>query len=145
MENGKSRFISLWVLALAFALPLAFASSARADDHIHPCTNMTVKGTYGFYRSGTGPNGAVTAVGFITFDGHGHLSFTQDAVRDGEPSFDETGTGTYQVDPDCRAHGYNEDGIEISRTIVVDDGATYYFISLTGNNVYGVATRIRGR
>ena len=144
MENRKARFARLSALALAVVLPFAFAPSARADgDHIHPCTNNTIKGTYGFYRTGPGPNGPVTAVGHITYDGHGNLTLIQDVVRDGEPSLDETGSGTYQVDPDCRAHGYNEDGVEISRSIVTQDGDTYYFISLTGSNVYGVATRIR--
>lgn len=144
MKSRKTR-LPLAVLALALGLPFAFAASAVADDnHVHPCTNMTVKGTYGFYRTGPGPNGPVTAVGWITYDGHGHLTLTQDVVRDGEPSLDETADGTYQVDADCRAHGYNEDGDEISRSIVTQDGDIYYFISLTGSNVYGVATRIRG-
>ena len=143
MENRKTQF-PLAVLALALGFPLAFAASAVADD-VHPCTNMTVKGTYGFYRTGPGPNGQVSAVGLITYDGHGHLTLVQDVVRGGELSLDETGSGTYQVDADCRAHGYNEDGDEISRAIVVDDGNSLYFISVTGNNVYGVSTRIRGR
>ena len=145
MEKRNTR-PRLAVLVLALGFPFAFASSAAADDdHVHPCTNMTVKGTYGFYRTGPGPAGQVSAIGWVTYDGHGHLNLVQDVVRGGEVSLDETATGTYQVDADCRAHGYNEDGDEISRAIIVDDGNSLYFISVTGNNVYGVSTRIRGR
>ena len=131
---------------VAAGLLLLASSMARADDNgPRPCTNATLKGTYGFYRTGPGFSGPVTAVGHVTFDGRGNLTLIQDAVRNGEPSFDEEGSGTYQVDADCRAHGYDQDGDEISRSIIVDGGNTYYFISVTGNNVYGVATKISGR
>lgn len=146
MESKKARFTGLSTVALAVGLVFAFAASALGDDHPpRPCTNGTIKGTYGFYRTGPGPNGPVTAVGWITYDGHGGLSLEQDVVRDGEPSLEETATGTYDVGADCRARGYNEDGDQISSAIVVDDGNTIYFISLTGSNVYGVSTRLRGR
>ena len=144
MESRKARFTRLATVALTVGLVFASAASALGDDHPpRPCTNGTIKGTYGFYRTGPGPNGPVTAVGWITYDGHGGLSLEQDVVRDGEPSLEETATGTYDVGADCRARGYNEDGDQISSAIVVDDGNTIYFISLTGSNVYGVSTRIR--
>jgi hypothetical protein len=145
MKHALDRVSALSTIVATGLLVLASATAHADDRGPRPCSNATVKGTYGFYRTGPGLNGPVTAVGHVTFDGHGNLTLVQDVVRNGEPSFDETGSGTYRVDPDCRAHGYDEDGNEISRSIIVDDGNTYYFISVTGNNVYGVATKIGDR
>jgi hypothetical protein len=146
MKSALHRVSTItWIVAAGVLLLVSPTARADGDHANKPCTNGTVKGTYGFYRTGPGPNGPVSAVGIIHFDGHGNVSLIQDVVRDGEPSPDETGTGTYQVDANCRARGYDEDGNEISRTVIVDDGDGFYFISMTGTNVYGVGRRLQGR
>jgi hypothetical protein len=48
-----------------------------------------LKGTFGFYRFGTGPNLNIAAIGFIQFDGKG-----------GTKSFQQTSkSGTFQATP----------------------------------------------
>src|ERR1700731_3360940 len=57
-------------------------------NHRNSCSNASLKGTFGFYRTGTiragTPHaGALAAVGIITFDVIGTLTGHQDISRNG--------------------------------------------------------------
>ncbi len=53
---------------------------------------------------------------------------------------------TYTIAPDCTGQGLPEQGVELVRFVIVDDGKGFYALSLLeGNTIYLVATRIHGR
>ena len=75
-----------------------------------PCTNNTIRGTYGIHMQGTGPvppplgGGTQSLVGVVTrtYDGMGN--FTQiDNIHGSVTGWvpNRPGSGTYQVNPDC--------------------------------------------
>jgi hypothetical protein len=103
-----------------------------------PCTNATIRGTYGIHMQGTGPvpppvGGTQTLVGVVkrTYDGMGN--FTQiDNVHGSVTGWvpDRPGSGSYQVNPDCTAATQFQPGpgaplIE-ERIVIVDGGSELY-------------------
>ena len=75
-----------------------------------PCTDATIRGTYGIHMQGTGPvppplgGGIQSLVGVVTrtYDGMGN--FTQiDNIHGSVTGWvpNRPGSGTYQVNPDC--------------------------------------------
>ena len=122
---------------------------AQENDEQKGCSNATLNGTYGFYRTGPGSVGPVAAVGLVTFDGIGaHSPARQTIRRNGvtvrdlfaDPPLD----GPYEVDPDCAGRLLNFDGSVAGHFVVVDGGKEIFNISLTpGNNVIGVFRKIK--
>jgi len=121
-------------------------STARADDaHPKPCSNRSLQGTFGFYRTGHMyfGTGGLAAVGWLSFDGKGNASVLQSVSRNGEYSFDEEGPFLYAVEANCTGKLLDTDGNEFSRIVVTQDGSALYMMSETdGNSVYGVGTKI---
>jgi hypothetical protein len=124
---------------------------AQENDEQKGCSNVTLNGTYGFYRTGTTSVGPLAAVGLVTFDGTGAHSPARQtirrngvAVRDlfADPALD----GPYEVDPDCAGRFLNFDGSVAGHFVVVDGGKEIFNISLTpGNSVTGVFRKINSR
>lgn len=111
------------------------------------CSLESLKGSYGFYRSGTVPAGPLAAVGIVTFDGHGASSFAQTIRVNGQETEDLFTDGSvdafYSVDPNCAAKFLNPDGSAFGHAVVVGGGQELYFISLSDDNtITGVAKRI---
>jgi hypothetical protein len=121
---------------------------AQETDRHESCSNATLNGTYGFYRTGTTSVGPLAAVGLGTFDGTGaHSPARQTIRRNGvtvrdlfaDPALD----GPYEVDPDCAGRFLNFDGSVAGHFVVVDGGKEIFNISLTpGNSVIGVFKKI---
>ena len=121
---------------------------AQENDEQKGCSNATLNGTYGFYRTGPGSVGQVAAVGLITFDGIGaHSPARQTIRRNGvtvrdlfaDPPLD----GPYEVDLDCAGRLLNFDGTVAGHFVVVDGGKEIFNISLRpGNSVIGVFRKI---
>jgi hypothetical protein len=117
---------------------------AQENDGHESCSNATLNGTYGFYRTGTTSVGPLAAVGLVTFDGTGaHSPARQTIRRNGvtvrdlfaDPPLD----GPYEVDPDCAGRFLNFDGSFAGHFVVVDGGKEIFNISLApGNSVTGV-------
>lgn len=147
MNKGLHRFLASGRVAAAFLLLLTAPAARGDDDHKHaPCSNATLKGTFGFYRTGTVDEGAggLAAVGILGFDGKGNATVDQSISRNGDYSYDVDGTFTYQLDSDCTGTGYL-DGTEFVRIVVVDGGkGLYMFSESVGNAVHGVGTKIAG-
>jgi|RhiMetdeSRZDD1v2_1073273.scaffolds.fasta_scaffold140210_4 hypothetical protein len=150
----KLRTISIAAIALASGLLLSNSHIAgvRADDrHERACSNKTLKGSYGFYRTGNttvGMNpGPLAAVGILFFDGEGNWIVTQKIIRNGDITLpDSTFSGTYEVVEDCTGKEFLDTGVEFVRLVIVDGGKEFYFLSETsGNTVYGVAKKIHTR
>lgn len=112
------------------------------------CSVATLHGAYGFYRTGTRPDGPVAAVGIGTFDGTGAVAAARQTTRrNGVTTSDLFTTpaaeGPYQVDPDCGVRLLNPDGSVLAHGVVVDGGKEFIFISLSDSiTVYGVMKKI---
>ena len=67
------------------------------------CHNSTLKGKYGFYRTGTATAGGdhLAAAGFMVFDGMGKIEAYQNASLNGVYTADSLTTGFYHVYPEC--------------------------------------------
>ena len=130
---------------------LLFASLSRgkrsdivAKAHANTgCSVASVKGSYGFYRTGTTPFGPLAAVGIATYDGNGSSSVRQTTRRNGVTISHlfttPAGPGTYEVDSDCSARGLNPDGSVFVHFVVVDGGNELLIVSLSdANTVHGV-------
>jgi hypothetical protein len=111
--------------------------------HNPGCSLRSLDGTYGLYRIGRGPFGAVTGQGIGFFDGEGNWNARVNNVREGEASLNEEYAGTYAVEPNCAGAFFSEDGAEIERFVLVDDGKGIYLVNLIeGVAVVTVGTRI---
>jgi len=112
------------------------------------CSVTTLHGAYGFYRTGTRPDGPVAAVGIGTFDGTGAVAAARQTIRrNGVTTSDLFTTpaaeGSYQVDPDCGVRLLNPDGSVLAHGVIVDGGKEFLFISLSDSiTVYGVMKKI---
>ena len=147
MKRTQPRVSPLFVFAIAVGLLVALSSTASVEGHHHKqCSNATLNGSFGYYRAGTilPDGGPLVAVGIFTYDGDGHTFGSESVNRNGELAFDQSGTGGYQVNPDCTGSLLNEDGGEYARLVVVDGGKGIYILSESGNAVYVVATKIDG-
>ena len=74
----KRRKISIAAVTLASGLlfSISHIQGAHADDqHERGCSNKSLKGSYGSYRTGNGSMGPAAGVGRLTFDGNGNLWF----------------------------------------------------------------------
>lgn len=141
MRHPERRFTGP-ALGLVFGLVLGFAPFIGAETG-KPCSNATLNGSFGFYRTGSTPAGTLAAVGIITFDGHGHADATQSISRGGDYAFDVEFPGLYEIDADCTGKGLTTDGDEFVRLVVVDGGrGLLMFSESPGNAVYGVGTKI---
>ena len=143
----KPRKISIAAVALASGLLFSISQIAgvHADDrHKRGCSNKTLKGSYGNYRTGNSPAGPLAAVGHHTFDGNGNTTGVGNTSRNGTYTFDVEIVGTYEVAEDCTGKFIDPaTGNEVSRIVVVDDGKEIYGLSLTaGAAVYGVWKKI---
>jgi hypothetical protein len=129
------------LLCLAtFACGIAATSVAVANKL---CSLDTLRGTYGFYRTGSTPDGPLAAIGTVTYDGKGNFTATQSVSRNGNYNFDVEFSGTYTLNGHCAGAAFL-DGAEFARMVVTDDGHGLYLLSESpGNAVYGVARRMR--
>ena len=150
MKRIQARVSSPLALAIAVGLIIGLVSIASAEGHhkpnsAKPCSNKTLKGTYGYYRAGTNldDGGPVVAVGIITYDGMENTFLTDSVNRNGEIELDQEFSGRYQVNPDCSGMLFLEDGEEWARIVIVKGGKSVYVLS-EHNPYYAVATRIDG-
>ncbi len=150
MKRAFAATIVVGFLASLFLLASTSQSRPQVTPNMHSgegCSLESVKGSYGFYRVGTTPNGPLGAVGIATFDGRGSSSFAQTIRVNGEETEDLFTDGSvdasYSVDSNCAAQFLNPDGSAFGHAVVVSGGEEIYFISLSDHNtVTGVAKRI---
>ena len=137
---------SLTMVGLATGLLLSTSAipQVHADDqHERACSNKTLKGSFGFYRSGSTSTGPLAGVGIFSFDGNGNASGTQSISRNGVFTFDAPILGPYEVAADCTAKFLTDTGVEVARVVIVNGGNEVYLLSeSSGNAVYGVGKKI---
>ena len=97
MERKQVRVCLFRLSVIAIGLLVGLASTARAEGHHKPCSNATLDGSYGYYRTGPmlGDGGQVVAVGIWTFDGKGNTVGTESVNRNGDVEFDTQASGGY--------------------------------------------------
>jgi len=154
----KRRRLAVAMIGLATGLLLSIVHVQGSHAVDKGCSNDTLYGSYGFYRTGVTSTGPLAAVGFTTFDGNGNHSGAQSFTRDGGTSFtyptDPNGRdpgGRYEVDSDCTGKLFafvdpnnpQLGEVEIARLVVIDGGGGVYMLSVkSGNAVYVVARKI---
>jgi hypothetical protein len=94
---------------LAIVLALTAAALAPQASAQQPfCSNLTLRGAYGYTVTGSvtsafGPlvPGPFAAVGRLVFDGFGHVTTVRSLSNNGFVLTNDSGSGTYQVSSDC--------------------------------------------
>ncbi len=124
-------------------------TKAHADEK--GCSVATLRGAYGFYRTGTSGTTSpspIAAVGIAFFDGHGNNEFRQTSRKSGvnisDMFTDPPTQATYQVESDCTGKSFLTDGSPLFHMVVVQGGREVYFLSQSQSPVtaYGVMRRI---
>ena len=140
----KIRSQLTFALATGLLLSTSQIQPVHADDqHERACSNKTLKGSYGSYRTGSTSTGPLAAVGILFFDGNGTIFGSQSISRNGVFTFDAAISGLYEVAADCTARFLTDTGDEVARVLIVDGGNEFYELSETlGNAVYGVGKKI---
>jgi hypothetical protein len=120
---------------------------AQEKEENTSCSVATLKGAYGFFRTGTTPFGPLVGVGISTFDGHGSSTGRQTIRRNGVTTADlfgnPPGPGIYEVDPDCAARFLMPDGSLMGHAVIVHGGKEIFFMSLSdANTIYGIMKKI---
>jgi hypothetical protein len=138
----KGALVALLISA-GMLLLVAGTQSSRAGSSVgpgvgFPCTDGTIRGTYGIQMQGTAPvpppiGGTQSVIGVVTrtYDGMGN--FTQiDNIHGSVTGWvpDRQGSGTYQVNPGCTAAtqfvpGPGAPVIE-ERIVITDGGSQLY-------------------
>ena len=124
-------------------LSVSLATSVHAESKA--CSNASLKGGFGFYRSGSTSAGPLVALGILQFDGKGSVSGSQSVSRNGAFQFDIViAPAPYVVNEDCTGRLMAPDGTtEVARIVVTERGTgLYLFSESAGNTVYGVGRRI---
>ena len=126
MNTKQTRVSPIWLSAIALALlaGLTPAYPKQGSDRA-VCSDASLNGSYGLYRTGTAPYGAVAAQGLMVFNGEGGWQLRLNISRNGEISLDEEFEGGYTLNEDCTG-SINEDD---ARFVVVDGGKGYYLVS----------------
>jgi len=119
---------------------------AEENEMNRTCTNASLNGPYGYYRTGTTPSGPVAAVGILTYDGKGFGTAQQTVSRNGVFHQDLGLAGPYQVNSDCTGTLFATDGVTaIAQIVLVNEGEEVFVLgALPGNTVYAVQKRIHG-
>ena len=142
MKSSTKNLVAFAGLASSLVLG-SLAASATARAEMPQCSNATLHGQYGFYRTGHTATAALAAVGIIVFDGKGNSWASQSIAKNGNINFDVEFPGLYVIDANCTGRGFTSDGVEFVRFVVVDGGKVVYMLSESaGNEVFGVATRV---
>jgi hypothetical protein len=124
---------------------------AQEQEDSSVCSVATLKGAYGFFRTGATAVGPLAAVGIATFDGTGAVSTARQTIRKNGVTTSDLFTdpaieGSYEVDRDCAARFLNPDGSVLAHAVIVDGSNELFIMSLSkGNSVYGVMKKIGKR
>jgi hypothetical protein len=148
------RHILVQILVFVGCL-LLFGSNPFRSQHISTpavhaqegCSVATLRGAYGFFRTGATGVGPLGAVGIATFDGAGTSTGRQTIRKNGVTTSDlftdPPLIAPYEVNSDCTGKFLNSDGSAFSHFVLVDGGRELFIISLsTGNTVTGVMKKI---
>src|SRR5215469_9598994 len=133
------RHILVLILA-SVACFLLFGSAPFGSQHIitpavhaqEGCSIATLRGAYGFFRTGTTAVGPLGAVGTST----GRQTIRKNGITTVDLLTDPPLIPPYEVNPDCSERFLDTDGTAFGHAVVVDRGREPFIMSLsTGNTV----------
>jgi len=127
---------------------LAVSAVSQDHDRTEPCSLASLKGSYGFVRTGAEPAGPMASVGIAVFDGQGNSKFGQtirvNGVTTSDLFTDPYVDANYTVDRHCAARFLTPDGTEFGHAVIVDGGREVMILSLSGENtISGVMKKIK--
>lgn len=130
--------IGAFIATLLLVASAPFGGRARIASRVQAqegCSVASLRGAYGFYRTGTTAVGPLGAVGIITFDGAGTATARQTIRKNGVTTSDlftdPASASPYEVDPDCTGRFLNADGSAFGHLVVVGGGKELFIISLS--------------
>ena len=135
------------IAALSLVTMLLGPTAIHADgmEPAGTCSNATLKGSWGYYRTGTNNvvevAGPYAGVGILFADGNGNAKRRQTVSFNGSYQ-KNTASFLYEVQPDCTGRLLTKDGNEFAWLVIVDGGKEFYFISKNNQTIYGVGKRI---
>src|SRR5438067_12497570 len=96
---------------------MSIATNVQAEPK--GCSNASLKGSFGFYRTGSTSSGPLAALGILQFDGKGSVSGSQSVSRNGAFQFDIViSPAPYIVNDDCTGKFVAPDGTtEVARIV----------------------------
>lgn len=125
-----------------FILVLSLNAVAANTSFQAVCSNATLKGAYGIYRSGTTPEGPIASVGIVVYDGNGQLKSRQKTSLNGVHSSSAL-TLDYKVANDCTYKAFSGN-TEFATGVVVDNGNRIFLLSKApGHTSYSVLEKIQ--
>ena len=115
------------------------------NDHHGGCSVASLKGTYGFRRTGVNNvvGGPIAQIGINVLNGDGRILLIRTTRSDNGVILDwtERPTGSYTVDPDCTGTFLDKS----QNLVVLDGGKKYLLLSLApGTTVTEEGTRLDG-
>jgi len=150
-----NKFGKYLLLVTAFALLATLARIPGVTNNVHAhdrsCSLASLKGTYGYLRSGSvmgqGPR---AELGLDLFNGDGKRGIIRNTGASYTVSFDWTDSswpnGSYTVDPDCTGSLLEADGTKANNIIVLDGGKRFLVLTAgpagEGKVISGEATRL---
>lgn len=145
----KNLLFAVVALALATLFIGSTLISKLSADQLEPagtCSNATLKGSWGYYRTGTNFNvevaGPYAGVGILFADGNGNAKRRQTVSFNG--SYEKnTASFLYEVKSDCTGRLLTNNGNEFAWFVMVDGGKEFYMISKNNQTIYGVGKRIQ--
>jgi hypothetical protein len=138
------KFVSACVLATVICAMAPRALKAADQDGLCPRQNATPDGTYMSHGTGTVVGvGPVSAVGTITYDGHGNLTNPFTISVNGAVSR-ITQTSSYTVNRDCTGTVV-QGGAHYDFVVAPDASTVFWMETDAGTIVTGTAVRMKPR
>jgi hypothetical protein len=145
----KERFMKTKILSnVVFAAMMAAGALSQAQAQ--PCSNASLKGTYGFHAFATivspGSPGTPRAImGVFTMDGDGRFTANVTLNDNGTiiPNQGAGGVGTYIVNADCTGTLFTGGDTSVM-LVVVDGGKEFYQMRISPSNivVFGTTKKV---
>jgi len=136
------KFVAACVLATVICAMAPRALKAADPDGLCPSQNATLHGTYMSHGTGTVVGvGPVSAVGTITYDGHGSLTNPFTISVNGAVSR-ITQTGSYTVNRDCTGTVV-QGGAHYDFVVAPDASTVFWMETDAGTIVTGTAVRMK--
>jgi hypothetical protein len=143
-ERNMKKSLAFAIAALSFAT-MFFGSNfvgklyAADLEQTGTCSNATLKGSWGYYRTGTNNNveiaGPYAGVGIMFADGNGNAKRRQTVSFNG--SYEKnTSSFQYEVKSDCTGRLLTGSGNEFAWFVIVDGGKEFYLISKNNQTIY---------
>ena len=120
---------------------IANGVDAKDQNENAGCSVATLKGSWGFYRTGINAIGPYASIGIMFCDGNGNCKRRQAASFNG--AFERNSLSfKYQIAADCTGKFLGVEGGEFAAFVIVDNGNEIYWLAENNQTVYSVTKKI---